>query len=171
MPEKKRRVRQATNINQEEAEIIKALAEAEQRNFTQQVHVLLREAIAARNSKVSAKTVKGLLQKFSLSDLLEIVEEAVRIWKGGIKETTTSKSIKKKQVSKLVKENWESCLEVWNGVASIDRLSAIAEGAKPTLEELELLELALPVEWDELVAICQKEFENGNAGTGLNVSH
>lgn len=67
----------------------------------------------------------------------------------------------KKTIAQLVSENWSSCVEMWQEIFPMERLRAIANGAKPTLEELELLEPALPVEWEDLVRM-REDIPNGN---------
>ncbi|NEO33246.1 MAG: hypothetical protein F6K36_23030 [Symploca sp. SIO3C6] len=68
----------------------------------------------------------------------------------------------KKTIAQLVSENWSSCVEMWQEIFPLNRLRAIANGAKPTLEELELLEPALPALWEDLVTMQEEMNGNGN---------
>lgn len=61
-----------------------------------------------------------------------------------------------KQLSTLVKENSEACIQMFKDIWPIDRLLAIANGGKPTIEEMELLHASLPIEWEELEELCKK---------------
>lgn len=69
-------------------------------------------------------------------------------------------------IAQLVQENLEGCIAVLEGVSSPERCQAIANGQKPTVEELELLEVVLPVEWDELEKMYQQGYANGHADAG-----
>lgn len=83
---------------------------------------------------------------------------------------TETRGLTKRTIAELVQENRLACIRIFTDLINLERVDAIASGARPTTEELELLEQALPVDWEELIEMYHREFQNGNAGAGSHVS-
>jgi hypothetical protein len=86
MPLNESRNRTGANINDQLTAKIKTYAEKENRNFTQQVHVFLEEALENRKIAISFEEVLTHLEMLSTIELSEVVNLASQIQINKLKE-------------------------------------------------------------------------------------
>jgi hypothetical protein len=86
------------------------------------------------------------------------------------KQLHPSANTAKKTIAYLVQQNFDACLEASEGILSAERVKAIASGAKPTLEELEILSPGLPLPFEDLELLYGEEFPNGHRDGCTNIT-
>jgi hypothetical protein len=76
-----------------------------------------------------------------------------------------------KTIAEWVQECRSACVVMFEDIFPIERVDAIATGAKPTDEELEVLASALPISLEDLRRMRKEEFPNGSASQGCTRHH
>jgi len=157
------RKRHATNIRNELAQIVRMLANKENRNFTQQVHTLMEEAIAQRDRQVSFKEVKRQLHDLSVLELANIIETASQIQQRRLQGTASLEipnAVDNPLAAKTL-ENLTVCQQVFqqlpDGAALLER---IINGEKPPDDTLPLLEMCLSIDTEEFNTLLEQSFGN-----------
>jgi Fe2+ transport system protein B len=160
MPEKRKR--QVANIGERLAKTIRTLATAENRNFTQQVQTLLKEAIAHRKKNLSVEQIKGRLHQLSHLELAEIIETASQVLQQQIKSASSDvPKVPGNLLAVKTQQNREICQQVFQELEDGDEvLQDIIDGIKPPSEALPLLAMCLSVDLDELENLLDRSFGN-----------
>lgn len=158
MPEQKRE-RHSVNLPKKLAEAIKAIANREDRNFSQQSQTLIKEALARRKAHVSVEAIKALLSALTNNELTEVITEAAKLL--GIR---LSKFQPANPFAEVIQANFKTCSMAFDSMpGGQKRLQEIIEGAKPTEEELVVLDACIPMETEDLLNLFYQVY--GNAAT------
>lgn len=168
MPDQKRE-RYSVNLPKKLAEAIKAIAIREDRNFSQQTQALIKEALARRKAQISIEAVKALLSALTSSELTEVIAASAKLL--GIRLNKTQ--LPDNPFAEIVSANFKTCSSAWNQMpGGQERLQQIVEGAKPTEEELVVLDACIPMDSEDLLNLFYQVFENAkrNDGKKLNGS-
>jgi len=161
MPEKRKR--QATNIREGLAQIVRMLADKENRNFTQQVHTLIEEAIAQREQRASVEDVERNLYELSVLELARVIQKASQIQEQKLKGVSNDKTPKVAGNALAAKAlaNQLICQQVFQELPDGEAvLQRIIEGEKPPDEALPLLGMCLSIDADELDNLLEQSFGN-----------
>lgn len=65
------------------------------------------------------------------------------------------------KIRDVVREHWQSCVDFFEEGATFERLQAIADGKKPSGEDLDLIHAASNLEIEYLIKITKEEFSHG----------
>lgn len=111
------------------------------------------------------------MRKLSPARIAEVVTKGGELITQKLGHLFPATSAPKASIAQLVQDNYGACTEMFEDVVAPHRVDAIAQGAKPTDEELELLSSALSIGLEDLRQMRKKEFRNGNANQGCNQHH
>ncbi|HEY9597804.1 MAG TPA: hypothetical protein V6D33_09055 [Cyanophyceae cyanobacterium] len=117
-----------------------------------------------RNYAIDEKPTKPVEEEGILHLLPRLAKESLgRIAKTCIDMLSGVPSVRKtRRIAELVRENWEVTRELTEDLISPERLDAIANGMRPTDEELEQLSSPLGLGLQNLEQMRYTEFGNGH---------
>lgn len=165
MPKKPKRY--SINVDIELLELIRGLAQKEDRAIAQMVRVLLREALEERAGEgvIFSQKLKASLVNWPEKDLQSIGQEAIKILSERLSDLRVDRPILTRTKSLLasrIEEHFSRCKPAWEAMpGGAERLKELSQGAHPTDEEFIVLKSCLPVSDQELINI-EKEFSQQN---------
>lgn len=143
-----------------QAEEIKALASREERSAAQMVRILLKEALEARQGKVSlTQKLRDSFGDWPTSDLQAIGQLILKILGDRILSSGQVEHFKISDFAQQVSKYWNDCIEAWNAMpGGLQRLAEISEGAKPTEDEMIILKACLPIANEKIDELTEEAF-------------